>query len=132
MKTIRKLQDTAPTSPKMEKMLKNMVAGKRRPASKGRNNKLRNALLRLKKEFYAKVPRKQRVQQLVEMVLESARLSPDKIARVLVPEDLIHDAGDKLYELQREGCIGEITWASPLAPIARKAKLMCLAILPPR
>ena len=131
MKTIRKLQDTAPTSPKMEKMLKNMVAGKRRPASKGRNNKLRNALLRLKKEFYAKVPRKQRVQQLVEMVLESARLSPDKIARVLVPEDLIHDAGDKLYELQREGCIGEITWASPLAPIARKAKLMCLAILPP-
>lgn len=131
MKTGAKLQDARQMSSKMEKLLKNMIAGKRRMASKGRNNELRNALLTLKREFYGKVPREKRVQQLIELMLESARLSPDKIARMLVPGDLIHDAGDQLYELQREGRIGEITWASPLSPIARKAQLVCLAILPP-
>lgn len=130
MKTSEKLQDTPPLASKMDKLLKNLVAGKGRPASRERNNELRNSLLRLKKELYNKVPRETRVQQLIEMVFESVRISPDKIARVLVPEDLIHDAADKLYELQREDRIGEITWASPLEPIARKARLTLLTILP--
>ena len=130
MKKSNKIHNAAPMSSEMEKLLKKMVAGKGRSVSSERNNELRNSLLRLKKEFYNKVPRETRVRQLIEMVFESVRITPDKIARVLVPEDLIHDAADTLYELQREGRIGEITWVSPLSPIARKAQLVSLVTLP--
>lgn len=132
MKTGKKHKNIRPLSLNVEKLLTNMVAGKVRSSSKARKNELRKSLLRLKKEFYDKVPRETRVRELVDMALVSARLSPDGIARVLVHEDLIHDAGNSLYELQREGRIGEITWASPLEPIARKAQLTWLVILPRR
>ena len=131
MKTGKKHKNIRPLSLNMEKMLKNMAAGKVRSSSKVRKNELRKSLLRLKKEFYDKVPRETRVKELIHMALESARLSPDGIARVLVLEDLIHDAGNRLYKLQRKGRIGEITWASPLEPIAKKAQLTWLVILPP-
>ena len=131
MNTGKKHKNIRPLSLNMEKMLKNMAAGKVRSSSKVRKNELRKSLLRLKREFYDKVPRETRVKELIHMALESARLSPDGIARVLVLEDLIHDAGNRLYELQRKGCIGEITWASPLEHIAKKAQLTWLVILPP-
>ena len=78
----------------------------------------------------AKLPADIRVQKLTKLIYDKANESPDGIARLYVTQEVFNEAMDHLIDEQFAQRMGCVSLAPPLAPVAKKAKLKRLVVLP--